>query len=119
MVRRAVSACMEDHVRGDAKFLGGTDASDRTAGHGGVGLPLLQYSRVQSETTGWSSPEGGSADRVARRFQRRLRRAPRRIRGRQRMQFRHPSEHEHAAMRSRIKITNIEALCACYFSNRF
>jgi len=68
MVRRAVSACMEDHVRGDAKFLGGTDASDRTAGHGGVGLPLLQYSRVQSEITGWSSPEGGSADRVTRRI---------------------------------------------------
>jgi len=83
MVRRAVSACMEDHVRGDAKFFGGTDASDRTAGHGGVGLPLLQYSRVQSETPGRSSPEGGSADRVARRFQWRFRWAPCRIRMRQ------------------------------------
>lgn len=41
MVRRAVSARVEDHVRGDAKFLGGVDAGDRTADHGGTGLHLL------------------------------------------------------------------------------
>lgn len=72
MVRRAVPACVEDYVCGDAKFPGGGDASDRTAGHGGFGLPVLQYPHIQSETTGRSSPEGGPADRVT---QRRLRRA--------------------------------------------
>lgn len=76
MVRRSVSACVEDYMRGDAKFLGGGNTGDHTAGHGGVGLSLLQYSNIQSETTGRPSPEGGPADRVTRRSQRRLRPAP-------------------------------------------
>lgn len=46
MVRRAVSARVEDHMRGDAKFLGGGDTGDHTAGHGGIGLSLLQYSDI-------------------------------------------------------------------------
>lgn len=76
MVRRAVSACVEDYMRGDAKFLGGGDAGDYTAGHGRVGLSLLQYSNIQSEAAGRSSPEGGPADRVIWRFQWRFRPVP-------------------------------------------
>lgn len=51
MVPRAVPARLEDYVRGNAKFLGGGDAGNHTAGHGGVGLPLLQYPRIQSKAT--------------------------------------------------------------------
>lgn len=75
MVRRAVSARVENHVRGDAKFLGGGDTGDRTADHGGAGLSLLQYPHIQSEATGRPSSEGGPADRITRQFRRQLRRA--------------------------------------------
>lgn len=71
MVSRAVPAHMEDHVRGDAKFLGGGDAGDHTTTYGGTGLSLLQYPYIQSEATRRSSPERGFTDRVARRCQRR------------------------------------------------
>lgn len=64
MVRRAVSARMEDYVRGDAKFLGGVDAGDHPADHGGDGLPLPQYPHIQPKATGRSLREGWSADRV-------------------------------------------------------
>lgn len=57
MVRRAVSTRMEDHVRGDAKFLGGGDAGDHPADHGGDELPLSQYPRIQSETARRSLPK--------------------------------------------------------------
>lgn len=46
MVRRAVSARVENHVCGDAKFLGGGDTRDRSANHGGDGLPLPQYPHI-------------------------------------------------------------------------
>lgn len=64
MVRRAVSARVENHVRGDAKFLGGGDARDRPADHGGDGLPLPQYPRIQSKTAGRSLPEGWPVGRI-------------------------------------------------------
>lgn len=64
MVRRTMSARVENHVRGDAKFLGGGDTCDYPADHGGDGLPLPQYPHIQSETAGWSLSEGGSAGRI-------------------------------------------------------
>lgn len=64
LVRRAVSARVENHVRGDEKFLGGGDARDRPAGHGGDGLSLPQYSRIQSKTAGRSLSKGGPVDRI-------------------------------------------------------
>lgn len=64
LVRRAVSARVENHMRGDEKFLGGGDARDRPAGHGGDGLPLPQYSRIQSKTAGRSLPERGPVGRI-------------------------------------------------------
>lgn len=58
MVRRAVSARVENYVRGDAKFLGGGDTCYRPSCHGVDGLPLPQYPRIQSKTAGRSLPEG-------------------------------------------------------------
>lgn len=66
MVRRAVSARVENHMRGDAKFLGGGDTRDRPSCHGVDGLPLPQYSHIQSKTTGRSLSEGGPVGRINR-----------------------------------------------------
>lgn len=67
MVRRAVPARVEDHVRGHAERPGGGDAGDRTAGHGGDGLPLPQYPCIQSEIAGRPLSEGRPAGGVAER----------------------------------------------------
>jgi len=64
MVRRAMSARVENHVRGDAKFLCGGDTCDCPADHGGDGLPLPQYPHIQSETAGWSLSKGGPVGRI-------------------------------------------------------
>jgi len=72
MVRRAVSARVEDYVRGDAKFLGGGDASGHSADHGGDGLPLPQYPYIQSEATGRSLSERGPTGRVIREVSRQI-----------------------------------------------
>lgn len=59
-----MSARVENHVRGDAKFLGGGDTCDYPADHGGDGLSLSQYSHIQSETAGWSLSKGGPVGRI-------------------------------------------------------
>lgn len=107
MVRRTVPACVEDYVCSDAKFPCGGDASNRTAGHGGNWLPVLQYSRIQSKTTRRSSPEGGPADRVT---QRRLRRTFPFVIGfayDSDFLLSQPFEYEHAAMRSRAPYLSV------------
>jgi len=58
MVRRAMSARVEDHVRGHAEYPGGDDTGDRAADHGSDGLPLPQHPHIQSEVAGWPLSEG-------------------------------------------------------------
>lgn len=64
MVRCAMSAGVENYMRGDAKFFGGADTCDYPTDYGGDGLSLPQYPYFQSETAGWSLSEGGPVGRV-------------------------------------------------------
>jgi len=64
MVRRAVSARVEDHVCGHAEYPGGGDTGDRAADHGSDGLLLPQHPRIQSEVAGWPLSKGRFAGRI-------------------------------------------------------